>query len=103
MQSIRAELCSAFSPEARHAYGNAFGLIIAKYSKRAHRTETEIVADALRSSSTPILQELQLPAVDYKNFSHDLKAMKTPSEAAQYQLEIVNSYERMSMAFGKPR
>lgn len=95
-QIVDLNISSDNSPEALRAYGNAFGIIITKYTKRTHRTEQEILADAIRSSSTPILQQLQLPAVDYKNFSNDLKVLKTPSGMAQYHLLIVNGYEQMS-------
>lgn len=95
-QIVDLNVSSDNSPEALRAYGNSFGVIIAKYTKRTHRTEQEILADAIRSSSTPILQQLQLPAVDYKNFSTDLRVLKTPSSMAQYHLQIVNGYEQMS-------
>lgn len=95
-QIVDLNITSDNSVESLHEYGNAFGVIIKKYTKRSHRTEQEIVEDAMRSSSTPILRELQLPAVDYKNFSADLKVLKTPSSMASYHLKIVNGYERMS-------
>ena len=94
-QIVDLNITSDNSPLALHEYGNAFGVLIQKYTKRSHRTEQEILKDALRSSSTPILKELQLPAIDYKNFSADLKNLKTPSSAANFHLEIVNGYERM--------
>jgi hypothetical protein len=53
--------------------------------------------DAMRASTTANMSELQLPAIDYKNFSLDLKALRVPSEMAPYHLEIVNGYERMSL------
>lgn len=96
-QMVDLNISSDNSPEALHAYGNAFGEIIKKYTKRTHATEQEIVAEALKSSSTPILKQLQLPAIDYKNFSGDLKTLKTPSIMAQYQLQIVNGYQQMSL------
>jgi hypothetical protein len=95
-QIVDLNISSDNSPEALRAYGNAFGVIIKKYTKRTHRTEQEIVEDAIRSSSTPILKELQLPAVDYKNFSTDLKVLRTPSSMASFHLKIVNGYEQMS-------
>ncbi len=94
-QIVDLNVSSDNSPEALRAYGNAFGLIINTYTKRSHRTESEIVADALKASSTQILRELQLPAIDYKNFSQDLKTLKTPTSMANFHLSIVNGYEQM--------
>lgn len=96
-QMVDLNISSDNSPEALRAYGNAFGVIIQKYTKRTHPTEQEIMTDALKSSSTPILKQLQLPAIDYKNFSKDLKTLKTPSIMAQPHLKIVNGYEQMSL------
>ena len=94
-QMVDLNISSDNSAEALHAYGNAFGLLIQKYTKRTHRTEQEILASALKASSTQILKELQLPAIDYRNFSADLKKLQTPTSVAQWHLEIVNGYERM--------
>jgi hypothetical protein len=48
-QIVDLNISSDNSPEALRAYGNAFGVIIKKYTKRTHRTEQEIVEDAIRS------------------------------------------------------
>ncbi len=95
-QIVDLNVTSDNSVESLRAYGNAFGEIIRKYTKRAHRTESEIMTAAMAASSSEKLKELQLPAVDYKNFSNDLKVLKTPSSLASYHLVIVNGYERMS-------
>ena len=95
-QIVDLNITSDNSPESLHEYGNAFGVIIKKYTKRSHRTESQIVEAGMKASSTAILRELQLPAVDYKNFSADLKVLKTPSSMAGFHLKIVNGYERMS-------
>jgi hypothetical protein len=84
------------SKDALHAYANAFGVIITKYtSVKASRTEEEILADGLKTKNDATLRELQLPAIVYKNFSADLKALKTPTLLAQDQLLIVNGYDGM--------
>ena len=79
-----------------HAYGNAFGVLIKKYSIRSHRTEEEILNDGLKTKDDDTLSELQLPAITYKNFSLDLKAIPVPSVLAKNHLLIVNGYEGMS-------
>jgi hypothetical protein len=96
-QMVDLNISSDNGPVALHDYGNQFGVIIERYTKRVHPTEQEIVTDALRASSSAKLRELQLPAIDYKNFANDLKALKTPSAMAESQLKIVNGYERMSL------
>ena len=84
------------SVEGMHAYGNAFGNIIKKYVKRSHRTEEDILKDGIKASSSAPLRELQLPAIDYMNFSADLKLTRVPSALASSHLKIVNGYEQMS-------
>lgn len=82
--------------EALRTYGNAFGVLIQKYTVRTHRTEEEILGDGLKTKSDITLKELQLPAMTYKNFSNDLKAMRVPSGLVKHHLLIVNGYEGMS-------
>ena len=82
--------------EALRTYGNAFGVLIQKYTKRTHRTEEEILEDGLKTKSDATVKELQLPAVTYKNFADDLKAIKVPSGLANEHLLIVNGYDGMS-------
>ena len=94
-QLVDLNISSDNSPEALHAYGNAFGLLIKKYTDYAHRNEQEILKDGLKASSTKILAELQLPAIDYKNFSNDLKVLRVPSSLASSELKIVNGYAQM--------
>ena len=84
------------SLEGIHAYGNAFGRLIIKYTKPSHRTENQILEDGLNSSSSQPLRELQLPAINYMNFSTDLKVLSVPSALASSHLKIVNGYEQMS-------
>jgi hypothetical protein len=82
--------------EALRTYGNTFGAFITKYTERTHRTEEEILAEGMKSDSSAVLRELQLPAVSYKNFALDLASMQTPSGLAQSHLLIVRGYEEMS-------
>ncbi len=83
--------------EALREYGNAFGAVIKKYtSVNTNRTEEEILADGLKTKRDATLKELQLPAVVYKSFSLDLKALRTPSSLAKSHLLIVNGYDGMS-------
>ncbi len=94
-QIVDLNVSSDNSAVGLHEYGNGFGELIKKYTKRSHRNEQEIVTAALRASSTEILRELQLPAADYKNFTADLKALNVPSSMANFHLNIINGYERM--------
>ncbi len=82
--------------ETLREYGNAFGLLIQKYTVRTHRTEEEILEDGLRTKTDTTLKELQLPAVTYENFSKDLKKITVPSGLAKHHLLIVNGYEGMA-------
>ncbi len=95
-QLIDLRVDSDNSAEALRTYGNNFGLLIDKYTKRTHRTEDEIVTDALKIKKDSALKELQLPAISYKNFSSDLKALSVPSSLAPSHLQVVNGYEGMS-------
>ena len=94
-QLVDLNASSDNSIEALRAYGNSFGLLIEKYSKRSHRTEEAILLDASKASSSVILKELQLPAIDYKNFSQELKILMVPTSMAPSHLKIVNGYEQM--------
>jgi len=94
-QIVDLNVSSDNSPAAIHTYGNAFGELIVKYTKRNYRTEQEVLKDAMQSSSTEKLKDLQLPALGYKNFAEDLKALPTPSSLAKPHLSIVNGYMGM--------
>lgn len=74
-------------------YGNEFGKLVIKYTKKTHANETEILSEALKTKSEAKIAELELPAVDYLNFSRDLRAMSIPTGVAQDHLAIVNGYD----------
>ncbi len=93
---INLNVSSDNSPENIHAYGNAFGRLIKKYTRPTHRKEEAILKDGISASSSQPLRELQLPAIDYMNFSTDLKILSVPSSLASSHLKIVNGYEQMS-------
>ncbi len=95
-QIVSLNISSDNSIEAMRAYGNAFGILIVRYTKRTHRTEEEILGDALPQKNSKVLQELQLPAVTYKNFAKDLLVLRVPSSLASHHLKIVNGYDGMS-------
>ena len=95
-QLVDLNVSSDNSPEGIHAYGNAFGRLIVKYTKPSHRVEEQILKDAITSSSSHPLRELQLPAISYMNFSTDLQVLSVPSALASSHLKIVNGYEQMS-------
>lgn len=84
------------SPEAIHTYVNEFGKIIKKYQVATGRSEEVIINEALTKKQPDTLKELQLPAIQYRNFSNDLKELKTPSVIAKYHLLVVNGYDGMS-------
>ncbi len=101
VEFVGLDVTSDSSIEGLRAYGNAFGVLIQKYTVRAHRTEDEILNDvALTDLSTSTksiaLKELQLPAITYKNFADDLKSLKVPSTLAKPHLLIINGYMGMS-------
>lgn len=95
-QIIDLNVSSDNSIEAMRTYGNAFGVLIERYTKRTHRTEEEILGDALPAKNSKTLQELQLPAITYRNFSKDLIVLRVPSSLAEHHLSIVNGYDGMS-------
>ena len=101
VEFVGLNVSSDNSVEGLRAYGNEFGILIKKYTVRSHRTEEEILNDVLErnaatSSKRAALKELQLPAITYKNFAGDLKALKIPSTLAKPHLLIVNGYAGMS-------
>ena len=93
---IGLNVSSDNSTEAIKTYLNAFGVLIKKYTLRTHRTEDEILADAMKTKSAEKLKELQLPIISYKNFAKDLTALQVPSILAGAHLSIVNGYEGMA-------
>lgn len=95
-QLVDLNISSDSSTEAVHTYINAFGVLIKKYTMRTHRTEDEILQAAMATKSQNTLKELQLPAIDYKNFAKDLIILQVPSALAQEHLKIVNGYDGMS-------
>lgn len=95
-QIIDLNITSDNSIPAMRAYGNAFGALIVQYTKRTHRTEEEILKDALEKKNNKTLQELQLPAITYKNFAKDLLLLPVPSSLAQHHLKVINGYDGMS-------
>lgn len=95
-QLVDLDVASGNDVASLHAYGNAFGALITKYTERTHRTEGEILEEGMKAKSDVVLRELQLPSITYKNFSRDLKDMKVPSALASAHLLIVNGYEQMS-------
>lgn len=95
-QLVDINISSNNDIESLRTYGNTFGTFIIKYTERTHRTEEEILADGMKAKDDVILRELQLPAIDYRNFSLDLKNEQVPSGLAQSHLLIVNGYEEMS-------
>ena len=101
VEFVGLNVSSENSNDALRAYGNEFGVLIKKYTVRSHRTEEEILNDVLErnaatSSKRAALQELQLPAITYKNFASDLRALKVPSTLAKPHLLIINGYAGMS-------
>lgn len=84
------------SPTALRAYGNAFGVIINKYTAHTMRTEEEVLTEGMKTKDDASLRDLQLLAIDYKNFSHDLRALPVPLPLAPHHLKIVNGYDGMS-------
>ncbi len=101
VEFVGLNVSSDNSIDALHEYGNDFGVLIKKYTVRSHRTEEEILNDVLgrnaaTSTKRSALQELQLPAITYKNFASDLRALKVPSTLAKPHLLIINGYLGMS-------
>ncbi len=101
VEFVGLDVSSDNSTEGLRTYGNEFGLLIKKYTVRSHRTEEEILNDVLErnaatSTKREALKELQLPAITYRNFASDLKAMKVPSTLAKPHLLIINGYLGMS-------
>ncbi len=86
------------SPDALRAYANDFGKIIKVYSNKDIEDEATILGKALSTKKQSDLDHIEIPAVAYRNFSEELRALKTPSLFATYHLEIVNGYDVMSRA-----
>lgn len=84
------------SPEALRAYANDFGNIIKVYSNKDIEDEGVILGKALSTKKQSDLEHIEIPAVAYRNFSEELRKLKTPSLFATYHLDIVNGYDVMS-------
>lgn len=82
--------------QSLRAYGNEFGKVIDKYtSNPTNLREENIIDEALKTKSGATLKELQLPAIVYKNFSEDLRAIQVPSQLAGAHLLVINGYDGM--------
>lgn len=84
------------SPDALRAYANAFGSIVKVYSSKDIEDEETILGKALSTKKQSDIEHIEIPAVAYRNFSEELRKIKTPSLFANYHLEIVNGYDVMS-------
>lgn len=84
------------SVEGLRAYGNAFGLIINKYTEHPLRTEEDILAEGMKTRDDASLRDLQLLVIAYRNFAKDLRALPVPMPLATHHLNIVNGYDGMS-------
>lgn len=87
---------SNVSREALREYGNAFGMLIQKYTATKLRTEEEILGAAMKTKNDASLRDLQLLIIVYTNFSRDLKALAVPLPLAEHHLAIVNGYDGMA-------
>ena len=87
---------SDISPEAKKAYGNAFGKLIQKYTATPLRNEEEIFKVAMKVKKDSALKDLQYLIIVYTNFSKDLKMMPVPLPLAEHHLAIVNGYDGMA-------
>ncbi|GEM_PF-1533430 len=96
-QLVDLNITSDNSATALRTYGNAFGVLINKYTAHKERTEAEILDVALKSKKQSDFNELQLPAIAYRNFAADLRALKTPSGLAKSHLLIINGYDGMAL------
>lgn len=95
---IDLNVASASDDAALREYGNAFGVLIKKYTTVEHRNEEGILADALPKKSTEALKELQYPAITYRAFTDDLRKLAVPLPLADAHLRIVNGYDIMARA-----
>jgi hypothetical protein len=77
-------------------YGNQINSILLKYSKIKTTPETTIIQRALQTNTPSELEKLQLIIVQYREITHDLRALKTPSNLAENHLLLVNAYDVMS-------
>ena len=94
---IDLNISSDNSPAALRTYANSFGTVIDQY-KHTSKDEFAILEKALPSKDWKKLQELQLPAITYRNFANDLRKLKVPSVMAEKHLLIVNGYDVISRA-----
>ncbi len=87
---------SGNDPAALRTYGNEFGKLIIKYTQQKRPNETTILSAALASKDPKKIAELELPAIDYRNFSADLRKIPVPIDIAKDHLAIVNGYDIIS-------
>jgi hypothetical protein len=84
-------------------FGNNFGSLIERYVSRGIPSEDGIIEKMSKVKEDPqkaesVLRELELPAVNYRNFASDLAKIPVPLDLANDHLLIVNGYDVMSRA-----
>jgi hypothetical protein len=84
------------SRDALRQYGNAFGVLIQKYTATPLRTEEQILEQAMKVKDDSALKDLGLLIVVYTNFAKDLKAISVPLPLAEHHLAIINGYDAMA-------
>jgi hypothetical protein len=82
-------------------FGNAFGRIIDSYTSAGVISEDDIIKKMMGvkekpEAATRVLSELELPAINYRNFASALAKIPVPIELSKYHLAIVNGYDVMS-------
>ncbi len=95
-EALGLSIVSDNSTEGVKTFVNAFGIIMKKYSVNPlGRSEDDIIQDAIAKKDPSTRSDLQIIAITYKNFAHDLLQLKVPSTLAKAQLLIVNGYQGM--------
>ncbi len=97
---VELQIISDSSTTALKTYVNSVATVAKKYASTdlGYRNEEEILNEALASKRQSTIEELQYPAVGYRNFSEELRKITVPSPMAQIHLSLVNGYDVMSRA-----
>lgn len=96
-------IVSDTATSSMHEFGNTFGRLINMYTSNGTPSEDDIIRRMMEVKDKPevatyVLRDLELPAINYRNFAADLSKIPVPISLAKYHLSIVNGYDVMSLS-----
>jgi hypothetical protein len=77
-------------------YANTIAALFEKYRKANIESEVTLLKKALESRKASDLSKIELPALQYRDISAELRTITIPTSFAQTHLELVNAFDVMS-------